>query len=347
MKKYYFIFIAFVGMLFFTSCSTDENLECEQVLSQESSLEYSKTLRDIELYNQQLSQKFPSTRSARYDNLIKADVLGGVYGASLGEGLGSYVMWLGGWGVGAYATCTFSGALLGAAAFSWKQYKRQSGCAITTMMTDDLYSDIKIHCENKTTITNNSFVCLDASDSIFNQLNIPLGYNDIEKVGIAHNKILHGDVNNSLPLSGPNNLNGGDMLQSLEEPIYPINNYCAQALFEDLDFADSYNDVLDLVDDYNDIDNIFDYSEFLNDYPLITTTATNILRNFFMGLDITPQNTTSIIWLVNSYIQIIESNNELTTSERKQLYLAFIVAVYSFDHWYMGPSHPSLPNFPL
>lgn len=345
MKKYYYLFIVFIGMLFITSCSTDDDSESKQVSN--INTEYSKTLFDIEQFNQHLLQNTSTTRAARYDNLTKADVLGAIRGFDVGQSVGSLGFFLGAWGVGAYATCTFGGALLGAAAFSWKQYKIQSGCTITTMMTDELYSDIKIHCENKTTITNNSFVCLDASDSIFNQLNIPSGYNDIEKVGIAHNKILHGDVNNSLPLSGPNNLNGGDMLQSLEEPIYPINNYCAQALFEDLDFADSYNDILDLVDDYNDIDSIFDYSEFLNDYPLITTTATNILRNFFMGLDITPQNTTSIIWLVNSYIQIIESNNELTTSERKQLYLAFIVAVYSFDHWYMGPSHPSLPNFPL
>lgn len=339
MKKILFLSFAFFGMLFLTSCSQDDVKGADSVTKIHTDEAYSQTLEDIKLYNSNLLKSVSTTRSIHgNDKLTQADIMGAVYGFGLGDSFGGIGRFFGVWGWAGYGACVFAGTVAGAVTFSWKQYQIQSGCAITGFMTESMYASIDDYCCTKTKIENGVFSVIETSDSILNRLNIPSGFNDIEKVGIAHNKLLGSHIINLTDLQGlptrGGNLSGNDL-----EELLPLNP-CAEALFDDSEFANAYDDLLDVVDIYNDTNNTFDYSAFLNDNPLSTTTATNILRQFMTAFQIASFSTASVINLVNDYINIIESNNELTTIERQQLYICFIVATYSYDHWYGSHTFP-------
>lgn len=337
MKKYLLLCLAFVGMLLMMSCSNEENENVPQIYGFKNVDLNCQTVRQLQAYNDAIMKDIKVTRFSTGNKLVDADIMGGIYGLGIGESIGSLGKFFGVWGWGAYGTCTAAGALVGAGAFSWKYYKRTHNCAITQFMTNQLYEKLTDYCSNTFRIVNYTFVNDEQTDSIFNQLQIPDGYEEIEKIGIAHNIVLQDD-DSQLLLSFGDGLNGGGIGAPIGDdiPCEPELNPCAVQLFADSVFIDSYDDGLDMVDYYT-IGGEFSYSDYLNDYPLLTTNATNVMLLFMSALHNIPQTTSNVIQLVNDYIETIEMNNELTTAEREQLYTGFIIAVYSFDLWNGNP----------
>lgn len=84
--------------------------------------------------------------------------------------------------------------------------------------------------------------------------------------------------------------------------------------------------LIDSTSDFND-------SDFLADNPLLTERANDIFKQFMIAFDVVPASTSHITSIVNNYIRIIETNNELSRAERIQLYTGLIVAVYSCEFW--------------
>lgn len=337
MKRYLLFYFLFVTMFLLSSCTSNEN----EVVSEPNATQFDvstkiKTLQQLQALNDQLSKNAHVTRLSSGNSTLDADIIGGIYGLGVGESIGSLGKFFGVWGWSAYASCAFVGSAVGAVAFSWRYHKKKNGCSITNFMKAQMYDKVADYCSIKTNI-DYGFENTEIPDSIFNQLFIPTGFDDIEKVGIAHNKILQIDPLELMNLQLGYGVNGGDLEKPIDDLLEPDRNPCVEALFDDNDYWDEYNATFNVFDNYYS-NGSFDYSQYLDDNPLITTDATNVLRLFMAAIHAVPQTTNSMIQLVNNYIQTIETNNELTNTERRQLYVGFIIAVYSFDLWNGNPN---------
>lgn len=315
MVKYYILSLFVVGALL-TACSNEnENYANGQRLPQ-NELETYRTILELQAFNSQFISEHPFTRSNWWNNLqiARADYTWGKRGVKAGQVIAGLAGAATG-GTGYAITVGVSAGVVGGYASyrKWQQlYPNKDGASVG-------YNDALDKMENLyerryyNDILNS--LGIDNYASLGAQINLPANFEHLRRIGNDHNKVL-------VELS--NTFQSGLRRSPIEEaddpgfilsPIAELFNaeellltsctlYTAITPTSDGDSSASVSQVIDSVID--SFDSLVSSSSITN---------------------------AELISAINSYISIIENNNELSFSEKETVYSTLVIALYSILYW--------------
>lgn len=323
----YNITLFFCILVFMASCS-NELSEAEDTNTQE--IASSKTLSDLKAFNASFESETSFTRGwwdnngIRIGRILKADLGGAI--ACMGDnkalvGIAAGMVVKGGTAGAWIGGSIIAGiALYGAAPASYRSYQIQYPYAYSI---DDLYN---MH--NTTTNYCVKIAQQDVAsfliDSIGACITIPNSMKFLLLSGMGHNKIVHQYMagKSDTPMRAPITPIVGDS----EEMSYALQ------IFTGEDLESSFSNAWLYAEQYTTSAG-FDYSSYIADHEYESENVTETISLFLSAYDSSVNSLSSIISLVNGYINIIEADDEFSTEERYQIYAGLIVAVYSFDLW--------------
>lgn len=309
------IFVCLLSLCFFSCTNESDYMFTEQ--THYTLTKPNKTVEELSEYNDSIKYLYPKTRSAR-NYIYKADVLGAIDGISLGSSFMFTTMFA---GPGIGIASTLAGGLTLGCFYSAYAATHCRGYMISCS-EENAYNSSKQYLNANSIMTDSCFVLSVVPDSIITQINIPNHSSDYKYIGIAHNQILNSLATNVIiPLSmGP-----------IDEPIYTDYPKLINQIFNDDNFRELYYNHANTIINCS-TDNDIDYSDLLINSDL-SANVRSAIELFFDGFDMIPHNVSSMTLYINSYISIIENNNEFTSEECQQLYSGFLVALYSSLYW--------------
>jgi len=335
MKKYLFIAVAFIGMLFVTSCESDNEGYVDIPKTSTIVVEQNcKTLTALEQYNQTQKSKVVQTRGfwgwlKRVAKTVSADVIG-AGAAILAEQatIGSLTSLNG--AVGTVATVIVGiGGAVPASIAAWN-----SDCAIVAYEPQNQVLNNVISCDRQNLLITGGpqkdYSTELPGDNIFAEIDFPEDMDIIKATGVYHNLVIneseiHSKPTNTYGLNSPDlgHDDPGDVLcEDLDDYI------------ESRDYASVFNTAWNNIPNYMGTES-FNYSSYLNS---VCPASSNVKSTYLLFLQALNNDTSitslsDVIDLVNDYVNIIETNNEFSQEEREQIYAGLAVAAYSYKLW--------------
>lgn len=334
MKKSFLLAAAFLGMLLLASCSNDEKCYVKSSVDSSSEDYSSKTIEDLEKYNKVLVHNFSATRGVgsgsnrRKARIVAADLNGAVESLDEHHNLTSIALGL---IFGGHPHA--GGALLaaiaakGAVPASWNAYKKTCGLAYKTEEIESLFGRTKNYCLESMVLEDN-MAYADIDDDISSCIDIPDSLNFLLRAGVAHNQIIN--------LHRQNDRNTEIHRTPKRIPFAPDIefDYCMQVreAYNSTEFEIGFFDTWGLFDEY-DSSTGFDFDSYIEENPYQSSFVTSTITLFVNALDVIPDTDSDLYDTINSYISIIEDNNEFSRDDRYQIYAGLIVAAYSYNLW--------------
>lgn len=337
MKKYFFIAVAFFGMLFVTSCESDDEGFVDVPKTQELTVEQNcKTLAALEQYN--LAQKGEGVETRGFWNWLKriaitvsADVAGAGAAILAEEATIGAISSLGGAAGTVAAVVIGLGGGVPASIEAWK-----TGCAIVVQYEpqSQVLNNVRF-CGRQNLIISEGGPQKDYStelpgDNIFAQIDFPAGMDIVKATGVYHNLVINDSEVNLRPTNSYG-LNGSDLQphDPGDEVSETLDNFIMSS-----EYASVFNTAWNTVPNYMGTDS-FNYNSYFNS---ICPTSSNVKSTYLLFLQALNDNTSvtclsDVIDLVNDYVDIIEANNEFSQEERVQIYAGLAVAAYSYKLW--------------
>ena len=239
------------------------------------------------------------------------------------------------------AACTGVVAIYGAVKGSFFSKKRSDENGLVNITDDEMYSTTISHLLDHAEERYGTLVLVPTGLNLYaDSISVPSSFSYLEPIGQFHNQILSLVITED---AGGNNTNG----QPNEDPI---GDGDFTGLVGDMQtvFSSSTTEsgcnlaVADVVSYCTSTG--FDYEDNLTDYPFTSNNVNSTYLLFLSALE-SAQSVSDVISIVNSYISIIEANNDFTADEKEQIYGGMIVAVYSYDFWEKRELVPLGPLF--
>lgn len=315
------------------------------------------TIDELKDYNRKTLSQFTLTRSSgRYGKIARRDVIGAM------KGLGCS-----GWTHNPYVI-GFVTALY-AAMDSYEAYEENNGNCITTNEIMSLYNTHQTLCRQYATAGNEPELM---DSTLFVAIGLPLEYRHLAVLGEYHNGVLrrflhsgnnvndHNDDNGECNSdneednddseetdSGDNDISGINSLANLPttlsatnpEDIFDTESLptlfdcpveMIDSLFNDADFRSSCTNKVLNEPDLSTMDAVEDYIDSIEG---ISDDAKEACCMYIDLFDNCPDNIQTILQIARGYINIVESNNDLTPEEKSVLYSGIIVSLYSTALW--------------
>lgn len=336
MKKYFFIAVAFFGMLFVTSCESDDEGFVDVPKTQELTVEQNcKTLAALEQYN--LAQKGEGVETRGFWNWLKriaitvsADVVGA------GTAIVAEQATIGAFSSLSGAAGTIATVAIGLGGAIPASIKAWTDCAIVAQYEpqSQVLNNVRF-CGRQNLIISEGGPQKDYStelpgDNIFAQIDFPAGMDIVKATGVYHNLVINDSEVNLRPTNSYG-LNGSDLQphDPGDEVSETLDNFIMSS-----DYASVFNTAWNNILDYMGTDS-FNYNSYFNS---ICPTSSNVKSTYLLFLQALNDNTSvtclsDVIDLVNDYVDIIEANNEFSQEERVQIYAGLAVAAYSYKLW--------------
>lgn len=250
--------------------------------------------------------------------IFSADVIGayegGKIGGSIGGIVGSAFVGVGsapGAGIGAAI-----GGAIGGIGSSYGMWCTTKGCGIIESTAIPIITNAycTIKCELESDKTD------DGNITIIKYLDIPVDVESLEEIGVIHNAALDRLINFGIMPFGNNPsdldidvVHNNWQLSSLETKVIQSEEFVAH-----------YD---------NSMTAIFD-----GNYQFSITSDNNIsdqvVKLYLETIEeMNNPDFESIVNFTNQYISIVSNSNDISELEKENLYIAFSVAVYSFQYW--------------
>lgn len=318
MKKSLYAF-AFIGMLCLTSCSSDNDGYVDVPKSYAEQSKKCKTIVLLEQYNSEHAGETIQTRSniLPYLQVARADYKWGKRGARAGQ----LIAGLAGAATGGTGYCVTVGIAAGAVGgyASYRKMQELFPDGYIQPGIDDAMGQINALYSSKESA--DSLLPL-AEDEFYNygiQINLPTGFEHLRRIGNDHNavlKLLRGELRlPKKPLKSPGTLKPIDP----DDFVSPVMEVFLQPEFTNTT-SSAHNAITSLSDG--------DSAAF------VSNVVDSVIDAFDSLLTSTSMSSSQLISAINSYISIVESNNDLTFSEKECVYSSLIIALYSVEYWF-------------
>lgn len=292
--KTVFYLLALCGII--SSCSDKRQ---EEIIAHKP-LNENKLVISLQNFNDSIVLTKPKTRSGwlRFLSVASADIAGsfelGKIGASLGSSFPGYGTVIGG----------AIGATIGAAGASYMA----DLATRTSISASDIVNSKELIQQAYCYVKENNLIEEYPTEEI--AIALPTGYESSKEVGLLHNTILNS-------VAAPTNE------EENEEIAYPF-TAVENAVLYSTEYIDSYESVLLKVINSDTNKPIFVSEEGV---------SAEIINLFIEVFNQYPEDINDVNFIVNKYIEKIEASNLLSESEKKNIYDALSVAVFSFYHW--------------
>lgn len=301
-----------------TSCSNDEatvTTPSKVEVNNSEILLQLQTINDSLNQNIAVSQSRGRTQTALY--LVRKDTQGALIGAGVG-GLVGGILGLAVEIVGVIPGCALgaqAGAVIGGIGTSYYAYKKTcGGIEVPTSYLDDIMGGYQEACS--VTVDHDD----EADEVTIKVLDIS---DDLENIGRLHNKtidyllasenqiVIHSDPIPEIP-EGP------------EIPETPVFSAFELEVLRSEEYVNAFNQEIETI-----------LSEDINSSMTSDGTISEDIMVLYIDAisNCGTTNYDDVVSLTNQYIEIISSSNELSEDEKNNIYIAFAVAVYSYQYW--------------
>lgn len=318
MKKILVLFAVALGTFFVVSCTNDENDNQQKTNMSFEKTSAPKTMRQLRELNDSLVKSSAMMRSGWVDRckVAHADYKWGKRGFKAGQLVAGLAGIYTG-GIGYFAVVGVSTVASGGLA-SYLKKKEIDGDYMTTEELVNSLSAIENLFEEHSTLDSIGALGADIYLTYAMQIQLPSDFEHVRRWGNDHNAIL----------AELRTLDtGGGMRSHYHEYIDdPINttNPNVEMVFSSRQFSAATNDAFDYITATSDGDaQCSSGSENVDE----------IYEMFLSIMDTYFTSPTDLISAINSYISIIENNNELTYEEKEIVYGGFLIAFYSVQYW--------------
>lgn len=317
MKKFLVMMSMALGIIFTASCSNEDTLETPQIRPQEKAIAYN-TLTELRELNDSLVKEQKSMRSGFWDRckIAHADYKWGKKGFKAGQIIAGWAGVASG-GAGYIAIVGVSTAASAGLA-SFIKAKENDGDAMSFIDYEESLEKMNNLYDLHSSEDSIGSLGTDSYNAYAAQIQLPSNFEYVRRLGNDHNAIL-----TKLKTIEPANGIMSNEHGVIDNPINTTNPF-VEEVFSNRQFnAATYSAFQHITassdgDAYcssgsDNVDEIYDM--FLS-----------IMETYF-------NSPSDLISAINSYINIIENNNELTTSEKEIVYGGFMIAFYSVQYW--------------
>lgn len=310
MKKLNYIFLLFLTILF-VCCSVEKKNDLTENVVTDSSL-----IADIEKFNAQILVDAPITRAWSWD-LLYHDFRCARSGARLGGHIGKYFG-----PKGAVIGFVAGGLIVGAAG----SYIASNSCSGRTISYNGLVSfdriidDQILLLEKAVNISDEKFEAIKNEAKV--DLQLPKKYCYLEEVGVLHNGLLENlEIESALVKK-----------DSLSLVKSEITDPTALGIVKSEEFKKGYQTILNEILENEAESNETNHEMYLyiqNEDPLVV----KILELFEEVYTQYPEKMEDYDFLINRYIEMIETSDEIAEEEKIAIYTGFAVAAYTPRFW--------------
>lgn len=312
MKKFLILSLLFIGTIFMVSCSNDN----EKPMDSQPAMNANKTLIELQEYNSLFISEHPVTRANwwNYLQIASADYKWGKRGAKAGQIIAGIAgAATGGTGY-AVTVGVCAGAAGGYASYrKWQRlYPNEEGASASYQEVmskiEDLYAD---------NYFNNTLhpLGVDIYSVLGAQINLPSDFEHLRRIGNDHNKVLESLKNELFPFLSRGPIEEGIITDPILSPI--------EELFDESELQYTSSSAFTAITTTSDGDLA----------ASVSLVVDSIVDTFDTLLHSTSMDNAGLVSAINSYISIIENNNELTYSEKEDVYSTLIIALYSILYW--------------
>ncbi len=244
--------------------------------------------------------------------LITADFTGAYSMGKIGSALGGAIGGAATAGPGAVPGAAIGGtigAAIGGIGASYGAYLTSKGCAI--IHVPSIENSQMAYCSAKEDVKKLSYIGV---------LDIPDETDSIEMIGIIHNEAM--DVlikaNQIMPASR------GPIWDSSDAPTFSDSSLSAfeSSVLSSEKYVTEYNKVIAANSDF---------AVLIDPDRLTANAVAQLYKDALQNYD--NASFEDIVSLTNQYISIVDESNEISKEDKRNLYIAFSVAIYSYKYW--------------
>ncbi len=313
MKKYLVLSLLVIGIMFVVSCTNDN----EKPVDSQPATNANKTLIELQEYNSQFISEHSVTRANwwNYIRVASADYKWGKRGAKAGQIIAGIAGVATGGSGYAITVGVSAGVAGGYASYrKWQQlYSDDEGASVSYQEAMNRMEGL--YANNYYNNTLNS-LGVDNYAVLGAQINLPSNYEHLRRIGNDHNMVLEQLREESVPFLSRGPFEEGHITESiLTTPI--------EDLFDEYELQYTSSSAFSAITTSSDGDSA----------ASVSFTVDSIVDTFDTLLHSVSMDNAGLVSAINSYISIIENNNELTYSEKEDVYSTLIIALYSILYW--------------